>query len=73
MTSPEFQNLIRRSVKEGVIDGAVKSKALERAEADLAKTAKYKKWIDSIAPSDKAAALEGGLLTYLFKDQEAER
>jgi len=66
MSSPQFQNLIRQSVKEGVIDGNIKSAALSRAEVNLAKTAKFKKWADSLGADDRAA-LQGGVLTYLFK------
>jgi len=72
MSSPRFQNLIRQAVKEGVVDGNKASKALLSAEAKLAKTAQYQKWAESLASPDRAA-LEAGLLTYLFKDlQENE-
>ncbi len=71
MTSPQFQNIIRQSVKEGVIDGNVKSASLVRAEAKLAKSEKFKRWSDSLAPDDRAA-LQGGITTYLFKDLSEE-
>lgn len=72
MSSPQFQNIIRRSVKEGVVDGNKASKALQTAEKNLAKSAKFKAWADSLGAADKAA-LQGGLLTYLFKDLGAEQ
>lgn len=72
MSSPKFQNLIRQSVKEGVIDGNKASKALQAAERNLAKSEKFKAWADSLGAADKAA-LQGGLLIYLFKDLEENK
>lgn len=69
MASPEFQNLIRRAVKEGVVDGNAKSKALIQAEKQLSRSNKFKKWADALA-SDDRAALQGGILTYLFEEEE---
>lgn len=72
MSSPDFQNVIRQSVKEGVIDGNAASSALAKAEAKLSKSVKFKKWADSLGADDRAA-LQGGLLTYLFKDTDAKQ
>ena len=69
MSSPEFQSVIRQAVKEGVIDGNASSKALIQAEKRLARTQKYQKWANGLASEDKAA-LEGGIVTYLFKEEE---
>ena len=71
MSSPQFQNIIRQSVKEGVVDGNAKSAALVRAETKLAKSEKFKRWSDTLAPDD-IAALQGGITTYLFKDLSEE-
>ncbi len=69
MGSPQFQNIIRQSVKEGVIDGAKASEALKRAEKSLMKTKRYEKWANAIIKDD-TAALSGGLLTYLFEQEQ---
>ena len=71
MSSPQFQNLIRQSVKEGVVDGNAKSAAIIKAEANLEKSTKFKKWADTLGADDRAA-LQGGLVTYLFKDLSEE-
>ena len=69
MSSPQFQNIIRQSAKEGVIDGNKASAKLLAAEKSLAKSKKYQKWVESLG-STQAAALQGGLISYLFKEQE---
>ena len=72
MSSPQFQNVIRQSVKEGVIDGGKASRVLLAAEKKLAKSKKFKTWADSLGKTDRAA-LQGGLLTYLFSDLSKEQ
>jgi hypothetical protein len=69
MASPEFQNIIRQSVKEGVIDGAKASNKLIAAEAQLAKSKKYEAWANTLGKGDRKA-LQAGLIRYLFSDQE---
>jgi hypothetical protein len=71
MGSPQFQNIIRQAVKEGVVDGNNSSKALLVAEKSLARSKRFKAWADTLGSADRAA-LQGGLLTYLFKDEEAK-
>jgi hypothetical protein len=71
MSSSQFQNIIRRAVKEGVVDGNQASKALQAAEKSLTRSKKFKAWANALG-ADERAALQGGLLTYLFKDEEAE-
>ena len=72
MSTSQFQNVIRQSVKEGVIDGSKSSKALLNAESNLMKTKKYQKWVDTLAAPDKAA-LQGGLIGYLFNQEEGQQ
>ena len=69
MASPQFQNIIRQAVKEGVVNGSKASKALQAAEKSLAKSKKFGLWADTLGQPDQAA-LQAGLLTFLFKDQE---
>lgn len=72
MGTPQFQNLIRQSVKEGVVDGAQASRRLLAAEAALMKSEKYKKWVDALGADDKAA-LTGGFLGYAFGQQQEQQ
>jgi hypothetical protein len=69
MGTPQFQSIIRQSVKEGVIDGNKASESLKKAESALMKTKRYEKWSNAIIKDD-AAALSGGLLTYLFTQEQ---
>lgn len=69
MASPQFQNIVRQAVKEGVIDGAKASKALQAAEKNLAKSKRFQLWANTLGQTDRAA-LQAGILTFLFKDQE---
>lgn len=70
MASPEFQNIIRKSVKEGVVDGNKASKELLSAEKKLARSKVYQRWAENLSEQDRAA-LAGGLIGYLFsQDQE---
>ena len=72
MSTSQFQNVIRQSVKEGVIDGSRASKKLLDAEKNLMKTKKYQKWVDTLAAPDKAA-LAGGLIGYLFEQEQEQQ
>lgn len=69
MASPEFQNIIRESVKEGVIDGAEASKKLIDAQTRLSRSEVFKKWAETLGSGDKKA-LQNGLIRYLFADTE---
>lgn len=71
MGSPQFQNIVRNSVKEGVADGAKASDALLKAEAALSKSKQFKAWADALGKDDRAA-LQGGLISYLFQEQEQQ-
>lgn len=68
MGSPQFQKLIRDAVRDGVVDGGRLTQKVIDAENKLAKTQKYKSWVDSLS-SDDRAALAGGLIPYLFQPQ----
>lgn len=69
--APEFQNFIRQSVKEGVVDGAQASRKLLEAESKLARSKQYKEWAKTLGKADRAA-LQGGLASYLFKQEEGQ-
>ncbi len=72
MGSPQFQNIVRRSVKEGVAQGGNASKELLKAQATLAKSKRYKAWVNALGKDDRAA-LQAGLLGYLFQDKILEQ
>ena len=72
MGSAQFQDIIRKSVKEGVVDGNKASQLLLDAEKALTKTKKYKVWAESLGQADRAL-LQGGLLGYLFGQEQEER
>jgi len=72
MGTAQFQNLIRQSVKEGVVDGALASNKLLAAEAKLMKSQRYKKWVDALGKDDQAA-LAGGFLGYAFGQQKEQQ
>ena len=69
MGTAQFQDIIRRSVTEGVVDGNKASKKLIEAEARLMKSKKYQKWVEALTDKDRAA-LQGGLLGYLFSQEQ---
>lgn len=68
MGSPQFQGLIKKAAKDGVIEGSVIPEKLLRAQTVLEKSKLYQVWVDSLATPDKAA-LSAGLLTYLFQQE----
>lgn len=72
LSSPQFQNLIRESVKDGVVQGGELTRKLANAEKKLAKTKQYQKWVNSLTDNDRAA-LAGGLIPYLFTIDESEQ
>ena len=69
MAAPEFQNIIRNSVRDGVVDGGVITKELLNAQARLEKTKKYQKWAETLTGKDRDK-LASGLIGYLFTDKE---
>ena len=69
--SPAFQDMMRRAVRDGFIEGKQLTNELAAAEKRLMKTKQYKNWIDSMA--DKGVVLgTGGILSYLFNEEEQE-
>lgn len=72
LASPQFQNMIRNAVKDGVVDGGEITKRVADAERKLAKTKSYEKWVNSLTAQDRAA-VAGGLIPYLFsQDTETD-
>ena len=69
MASDKFQSIIRKSVKEGVIDGTKASESLLKAQIELERTLVYKKWAEGVDKTN-AGALSGGMLGYLFEQEQ---
>lgn len=71
MSSPQFQNLIRQSVKEGVVEGGKASERLRKAEKALERSKAYQRWINTLS-KDQKSALAGGLIPYLLSPVDSE-
>ncbi|QDP50450.1 MAG: putative DNA transfer protein [Prokaryotic dsDNA virus sp.] len=71
MSSPQFQNLIRQSVKEGVVEGGQASERLRKAEKALERSKAYQKWVNTLS-KDQKSALAGGLIPYLLSPVDSE-
>jgi len=71
MSSPQFQNLIRQSVKEGVVEGGQASERLRKAEKALERSKAYQKWVNTLS-KDQKGALAGGLIPYLLSPVDSE-
>ena len=64
--SPAFQDMMRKAVRDGYIEGRQLTNDLAAAEVRLRKTKQYQNWVESM--SDKGVVLgTGGILSYLFK------
>lgn len=70
--SPQFQAIIRRSVSEGVVDGAKASAGLLKAEVALQKTKLFTQWRDTLSEAQRASLQSGGLVSYLFINELKE-
>lgn len=72
--SPQFQAIIRRSVKEGVIEGnKVASSGLQKAETALTNTKPYKEWVKTLSPEQQQNLQSSGLIGYLFINELEEQ
>jgi len=71
MSSPQFQNLIRQSVKEGVVEGGQASERLRKAEKALERSKAYQRWVNTLS-KDQKSALAGGLIPYLLSPVDSE-
>ena len=70
LSTPQFQRIIRESVKEGVVDGAMASDKLKAAEKAFSKSKQYKAWEKTLTESDKLRLSSLGLTNYLFQEQD---
>ena len=72
MSSPQFQNMVRKSVDEGVVEGVQPSKTLTEAEQRIMKTQRFKKWTEALDPASRSLA-QASLISYLFGRREDEQ
>lgn len=74
LASTQFQAIIRRSVKEGVIEGnKVASQGLQKAEAAIKNTKPYKEWFKTLNKDQQQGIQNTGLVTYLFASNVEEQ
>ncbi len=74
LASQQFQNIIRRSVKEGVIEGnKAASLGLQKAETALKNTKPYREWFKTLNKDQQQSIQNTGLVTYLFASNIEEQ
>jgi hypothetical protein len=73
LASPEFANVIRKGVAEGVITGRKASEQLKRAESQLMKSQKYKAWANTLRKEELELISSVGLAAYLTNQQEGNQ
>lgn len=80
IASPQLQELMKRAVRDGVVEGGVITERTKRLEKVLAKSKRYKKWADTLSGSESAKLASMGLSSYLFspdirqgEDQQRDR
>lgn len=70
--SQAFQDLMRRAVRDGYIEGRTLTNELNKAETKLRRTKQYKEWADMLA--DKGVVLgTSSILSYLFNDDQEKQ
>ena len=69
LASPEFQTIIRESVKEGVVDGVRASAELTKRALKLQKSKAYRAWTTGLSDAAKTEISSNGLISYLFNDE----
>lgn len=71
LASPQFQDLVRKAVTDGIVDATNINKKLKEAERRVMQTKKYQRWAESL-DADSKSALAGGLIPYLFKQEDQD-
>ncbi len=73
LASPEFANIIRRGVFEGVVTGNKASERLKKAEAQLMRSKRYKQWAETLNKEELQAISSIGLAAFLTGQQEDKK
>lgn len=74
LASPQMQNIIRRSVKEGVVEGLkdTPSTGLQKAIGSVTNTKPYKEWVTTLSQDQSSRLARVGLVNYLFSEERLE-
>ena len=75
LASPDFQRMIRISVREGSVEGGQISRQLKASEQELVKSETFKRWAKSINDSELSKQLLNGqrsAAAYLFSNDGEE-
>jgi hypothetical protein len=72
LAEPEFANMIRRGVAQGVVDGRRASESVRLAESRLKRTASYKAWQQTLTEGERAKLAGAGLAAFLLSQEEDE-
>jgi histone H3/H4 len=70
LAEPEFANMIRRGVAQGVTDGKKATESIRLAESRLKRTASYKAWEQTLTESERAKLAGSGLAAFLLSQKE---
>ena len=70
LADPEFANLIRRSVAQGVVQGKAQSRGAQLAEQRFKSKSNYAAWEKTLTESEKAKVASAGLASFLLSGEE---
>lgn len=70
LAEPEFANMIRRGVAQGVVDGRKATESVRLAESRLKRTASYKAWEKTLTESERSKLLGSGLAAFLLSQED---
>lgn len=69
LADPEFANLVRRSVSQGVAQGKQQTRGAELAEKRFRMKSNYKAWEETLTESEKAKLASAGLASFLLSQE----
>lgn len=72
MASPKLQELMKRAVRDGVVDGGLITDKTKRLESIMKRSKAYQKWADTLSGSDAAKLASVGLASYLLSPEVSE-
>lgn len=73
MASNKFQQIVRDSVKEGIIEGNQASRKLENSAKAFEKAKKFRDWQELLSDGEKLKLANVGLVGYLFGSDEQDQ
>lgn len=69
LASPQFQNMVRTAVREGVTEGQAISDKVRKMEKAFEKSDKYKRWTNVLADDERAKLASVGTVAYLMSEE----